>query len=33
VVKKGGALEFGFASSAAGDHPPIDLVISHAFKA
>ena len=33
VVRKGGALEYGFASAAAGDHPPLDLVLEHAFKA
>ena len=30
VVKRGGALEYGFASAVAGDHPPIELVMKHA---
>ena len=30
VVRRGGALEYGFASAVAGDHPPIDLVMKHA---
>lgn len=30
VVRQGGALEFGYASATAGDHPPIDTVMAHA---
>ena len=30
VVRRGGAIEYGFASAAAGDHPPIEVVMQHA---
>lgn len=33
VVKKGGAVEYGFASASAGDHPPVELVVEHALRA
>ena len=33
VVKRGGALVYGFASEAAGDHPPIDEVMHAARSA
>ena len=33
VVRKGGALEYGFASATAGDHPPLEVVMKHASTA
>ena len=30
VVRRGGALEYSFASATAGDHPPLDLVMKQA---
>jgi hypothetical protein len=30
VVRPGGALEFGYASATAGDHPPLGTVMAHA---
>lgn len=33
VVRRGGAVEYGYASAVAGDHPPIDEVIRHALRA
>ena len=32
VVKKGGEIEYGFASTTAGDHPAVELVMKHARK-
>lgn len=33
VVKRGGAVVYGYASAQAGDHPPIDEVIAKALEA
>jgi AhpC/TSA antioxidant enzyme len=33
VVRRGGALEWAYASATAGDHPPLDLVFEQAKKA
>ncbi|MEW6432024.1 MAG: peroxiredoxin-like family protein [Myxococcota bacterium] len=33
VVRAGGAAEYGFASAAAGDHPPLDVVMDAARRA
>lgn len=33
VVRRGGAVEYAYASAVAGDHPPVDEVIRHALKA
>lgn len=33
VVKQGGAVEYGYASATAGDHPPIETVMKHAKQA
>jgi hypothetical protein len=33
VVRRGGALEWGYASATAGDHPPLDAVFEAATRA
>jgi hypothetical protein len=33
VVRRGGEVEWAYASATAGDHPPIDLVLTQAKKA
>ena len=33
VVRRGGAIQYGYVSQAAGDHPPMDAVMKHARKA
>lgn len=33
VVRRGGAIQYGYVSQTAGDHPPMDAVMKHARKA